>query len=107
MAEVTDATPFLHTSKSKVSLNIVPPAILDFRAFCGRRKRRGLPPSTEFDMPDSQTKRREHDGSSHRENSPLRIRLWLNQFWPCCGTNEGDARCSSDGQVRDFFSSVA
>ncbi len=39
------------------------------------------------------------DSSSCLENSPSRINFWLNQLSPRRDTNEGDARCGSDGQV--------
>ncbi|KAK0436726.1 hypothetical protein EV421DRAFT_1104698 [Armillaria borealis] len=72
-----------------------PHAISEFRAFveggCG-----GV---YGIDMSDSQTTRRNHDGSSHPGYSPSRIKLWLHQLWPHSGTNDGVTRLSGDGQV--------
>ncbi|PBK80804.1 hypothetical protein ARMGADRAFT_1068828 [Armillaria gallica] len=71
------------------------PAISEFRAFVEG----GCVGVYGIDMPDSQTPRRDHDASCRPEHSPSRIKLWLNQLWTRRGTNVGDARCSSDGQV--------
>ncbi|PBK79461.1 hypothetical protein ARMGADRAFT_134362 [Armillaria gallica] len=86
MARVPDATRHLScTLRSIIPSEHWSSCHFRIQSICGRR------------MP--QTPRQDHDGSSHPEHPPSRIKLWLNQLWPHSGTNEGVTRLSGDSQV--------
>ncbi len=85
----------LDTFPTHFDVMYFPVTISDFRAFLEG----GCVGVYGIGMTDPQTKRRDHDGSCRPEDLLSRIKLWLNQLWPRRGTNEGDVRCSGDGQV--------
>ncbi|SJL11094.1 uncharacterized protein ARMOST_14497 [Armillaria ostoyae] len=72
-------------------------AIIDFREFVEG----GCVGIYGIDMDDSQTPRRDSGGSCPPEDSPSRLKLWLNQLWPHRGiraNNGAVVKFSGDGQ---------